>query len=53
MDELKIIDLERQWKHASEVALSSVGQSDRAENVAWRDALAEKLRKAKAEANLT
>jgi hypothetical protein len=45
----QIADLEREWKHASEVAFASIGQPDRAANVKYRDALADKLYKAKAE----
>lgn len=48
----KIEDLEQRWRQASDVAFASIGQSDRAENVAYRDELAEKLRRARAEANL-
>ena len=48
----RVAELEREWKHASEIAFQSIGQPDRAENVAWRDELAAKLRQAKAEARL-
>lgn len=45
----KIAELERQWKHASEVALTSIGQSDRVENVKYRDELEARLHTARAE----
>lgn len=47
----EVSDLERQWRHASQVAFASIGQPDRAENVAWRDELAAKLRIAKMESD--
>lgn len=48
MSDEEIAALEREWRHASNVAFASIGQPDRAANVAWRDELAAKLRTAKA-----
>lgn len=44
--------LEKRWKQASEVAFASIGQPDRAENVAYRDELAAELNAARAAAGL-
>lgn len=47
----QVADLHRAWRHASQVAFASIGQPDRAENVAYRDELMERLRTAVAEAD--
>lgn len=43
----QIADLEREWKHASKIALASVEQSDYADNIAYRNQLAAELRELK------
>lgn len=43
--------LEREWRHAAAIALLSIGQPDRARNVAYRDELEAKLHAALAEAD--
>ncbi|MDV3305638.1 hypothetical protein K7Z75_18420 [Mycobacterium avium subsp. hominissuis] len=53
MDAEQIAALERKWKHASDVAFASIGQPDRAANVAYRDQLATELRAARGEADPT
>ncbi|WP_100514207.1 DUF7461 family protein [Mycobacteroides abscessus] len=46
----QIADLQSKWKHACRLAIASVGQPDRVENVAYRDELAEQLAELKARA---
>lgn len=46
----QIAELDDQWKHACDVATASIGQPDRAENVAYRDELATQLAQLKARA---
>jgi hypothetical protein len=41
MDDTAVLMAE--WKHAADIALTSVGQSDHAQNVAYRDELGAKL----------
>jgi hypothetical protein len=45
--EMAVINLEQKWEHACDIAFTSIGQSDHAQNVAYRDALAEQLRQAR------
>lgn len=49
----EVADLDRRWKHACDVATASIGQPDRADNVAYRDELAAKLSRARVRAGLT
>lgn len=49
----QIAALQTKWKHACNVAIASVGQPDRAQNVAYRDELAEQLAELKARARST
>jgi hypothetical protein len=49
-ERVEVTRLEREWKHASRIAFESIGQPDRAANVAYRDQVAEKLKAARAAA---
>ncbi|MCV7286044.1 hypothetical protein H7J87_11950 [Mycolicibacterium wolinskyi] len=45
----QIAELEDMWKHACDVATASIGQPDRAHNVAYRNELAAQLERLKAD----
>ncbi|WP_420063425.1 DUF7461 family protein [Mycobacteroides chelonae] len=47
----RIAELEAQLEHASAIAACSIGQPDRAQNIAYREEIAAKLRAARAEAS--
>ncbi|WP_443677950.1 DUF7461 family protein [Mycolicibacterium goodii] len=49
-DSARIADLECELEHASAIAACSIGQPDRAANVAYREAVRAKLLAARAEA---
>lgn len=52
-DEAEIADLERKVEHARAIAACSIGQPDRAENLAYREECEAELRAARARAGLT
>lgn len=49
----RIAELEAELEHASAIAACSIGQPDRAQNIAYREEIAAKLRAARAEASET
>ncbi|UVK60487.1 hypothetical protein SEA_SABBB_43 [Mycobacterium phage Sabbb] len=49
MESDRIEELKSEWEHASRIAFESVGQPDRAANVAYRDELWRRLCEARGE----
>ncbi|AWH13742.1 hypothetical protein I5H27_gp040 [Mycobacterium phage DillTech15] len=49
-DSDRIAELKSEWEHASRIAFESIGQPDRAANVAYRDELWRRLCEARGDA---